>query len=151
MYTKRGKVSAFTKRKRKPRHLKCSKYVRKKTRKITKQRGGDCPPFNRDYPHNPTDKQILFEKILGLTRDGNCRLPEGIEPDPGTNRITKYSPYNRDGLRAHHVNLYFLNKALELMGWSEMRLTNRNGVNLPEFREKKSGKTTKPNTNKEKA
>jgi len=151
MYTKRRKVSAFTKRKRKSRHLKCSKYVRKKSRKITKQRGGYCPHSSYEYPHNPTEKQLLFEKLIGLTRDGNCRLPEGIEPDPGTNRITKYSPYNRDGLRAHQLNLYLLNKALELMGWSEMRLTNRNGVNLPEFREKKSGKTTKPKTNTEKA
>ena len=151
MYTKRGKVSAFTKRKRKSRHLKCSKYVRKKTRKITKQRGGDCPPPHPKFPHNPTREQLLVEKILGLIRNDYCRLPEGIEPDPGTNCITKYSPYNRDGLRAHQVNLHFLNKALEVMGWSEMRLTNRDGVNIPEFREKKSGKTTKPNTNKEKA
>ena len=133
MYTKRRKVRVVTK-KRKLRRRTQSKNIRKKT---TKQNGGDLTPEeyikyhdNPKYPHNPTKAQILSEKKRGIIRDNNGRLPYGIDPDPGDNEIRFYSRKNRDGLRAHLVNIYLLRKAREIMGWNSWKLTDEYGTNM---------------------
>ena len=136
MYTKRRKVRIVTK-KRKVRRRTQSKNIRKKRNKTTKQNGGDLTDdeYNmyhntNDYPHNPSEKQIKSEEKQGLFRDRNGRLPYGIDPDPGKNEIRKYSRKNRDGLRAHLVNIYLLRKAREIMGWNSWRFTDEDGTNM---------------------
>lgn len=136
MYTKRRKVRIVTK-KRKVRRMTQSKNIRKKRNKTTKQNGGDLTDdeYNTyhdttDYPHNPSKKQLLAEQQQGLFRDRNGRLPYGIDPDPGENEIRKYSRKNRDGLRAHLVNIYLLRKAREIMGWNSWRFTDEYGTNM---------------------
>ena len=136
MYTKRRKVRIVTK-KRKVRHRTQSKNIRKKRNKTTKQNGGDLADDEykeyhdtKDYPHNPSKKQLLAEQKQGLFRDRNGRLPYGIDPDPGKNEIRFYTKKNRDGLRAHLVNIYLLRKAREIMGWNSWRFTDEDGTNM---------------------
>jgi hypothetical protein len=136
MYTKRRKVRIVTK-KRKVRHRTQSKNIRKKRNKTTKQNGGDLTVYeykiyhnNRNYPHNPSEEQILSEKKRGIIRDKNGRLPYGIDPDIGIREIRKYSKKNRDGLRAHLVNRYLFRKARENMGWNKWKITDKDGTNM---------------------
>lgn len=136
MYTKRRKVRIVTK-KRKVRRRTQSKNIRKKRNKTTAQNGGDLTPGdhieyhdNPNYPHNPSKKQLQSEQNQGLFRDNNGRLPYGIDPDPGKNEIRFYTKKNRDGLRAHLVNIYLLRKAREIMGWNSWRFTDEDGTNM---------------------
>lgn len=136
MYTKRRKVRIVSK-KRKVRRRTQSKNIRKKRNKTTTQNGGDLTDDehkiyhnNSNYPHNPSEKQLLSEKKRGIIRDNNGRLPYGIDPDPGKNEIRKYSKKNRDGLRAHLVNIYLFRKARENMGWNKWRITDKRETNM---------------------
>jgi hypothetical protein len=136
MYTKRRKVRIVTK-KRKVRRRTQSKNIRKKRNKTTTQNGGDLTDDEykeyhdtKDYPHNPSKKQLQSEQKQGLFRDNNGRLPYGIDPDPGKNEIRNYTKKNRDGLRAHLVNIYLLRKAREIMGWNKWRFTDEDGTNM---------------------
>ena len=137
MYTKRRKVRIVTK-KRKVRRRTQSKNIRKKRNKTTKQNGGDLTDDeykeyhddNPNYPHNPSKKQLQSEQNQGLFRDNNGRLPYGIDPDPGQTEIGFYTKKNRDGLRAHLVNIYLLRKAREIMGWNSWRFTDEYGTNM---------------------
>lgn len=133
MYVKPRRTYRTTSRKMKHDNKSRSKYNRKKKRKSTKQRGGTTSYLPPIYPHNRSEEQLRYDESRGYIRNKNGRLIEGLEPDPGDNNILSYSPVNRDGLRAHLVNLHFLNKVHDILGWSGFRLTNRKGVNIPKI------------------